>query len=81
LLVSVTFFTALVLPSTTEPKLKLVGESVTGARPVPVSAAVCVPASSTIVSVPVALPAAVGANETEMAQEAPAATLAVQVLV
>ena len=79
--VRVTVLAALVLPTATVPKFKLLEENVTGALPVPVRLTVCVPALSVIVRVPEAEPIAVGVNETEMVQEAPGAMLAVQVLV
>ena len=49
---------------TTLPKLKLVGENVTGALPVPESVAFCVPALSVIVTLPEAVPTTVGVNDT-----------------
>jgi hypothetical protein len=61
----------------------LAGVSVSGATPVPVSATVCglsIEVSLTL-SVPVLVPAAVGANLTLIVQVAPAKTLAAQLLV
>jgi hypothetical protein len=73
-------------PSATAGKVRLVVESVSpGAGPtaVPLSITVCwaLDALSVIVTVPVWLPAVIGAKSTEIVQEAPAATLGVQVLV
>jgi len=79
--VSVTVLAALVLPITIVPRFKELGERVTCAVPDPVSATVCVPALSTIVSALVNDPIAVGVNVTEIVQDAPAARLAPQVLV
>jgi hypothetical protein len=80
-LVSVTVLAALVLPTTMLPKLNETAESVTCAAPDPVTATVCVPALSTIVKVAAADPATVGAKVTATVQEAPGATLALQVFV
>lgn len=66
---------------TTLPKLKLVGENVTGALPVPESVTVCVPALSVIVTLPVAVPTTVGANDTWMVHEAPGVIGLLQLLV
>jgi len=55
---------------TTLPKLKLVGENVTGALPLPESVTVCVPALSVIVTLPEAAPTTVGANDTWMVHDA-----------
>jgi hypothetical protein len=71
---------ALVVPTATEPNPWLAGESVIGAVPVPVKLAVCVPALSTTVRVPVRAPVALGVKVPVMAQLAAAATEA-QVLV
>jgi len=79
--VSVTVLAALVLPTASVPKLRLLEESVTGALPVPVRPTVWVPALSPMASVPENDPMAVGANETEIVQEAAGAMLALQVLV
>jgi hypothetical protein len=79
--VSVTVLAALVLPTANVPKFKLLEETVACAMPFPVRLTVCVPGSSTIVSVPEAAPTVAGANETEMVQDEPAAMLAVQVFV
>jgi hypothetical protein len=71
---------ALVLPTTMLPRLNELTESVTCAVLDPLSATVCVPALSTMLSAPVKEPTVAGANVTEIAQEEPGATL-VQVLV
>ena len=55
-LVTVTVFAALVLPTASDPKLRLVDENVTGALPLPVRLTVCVPALSVIVRTPEAEP-------------------------
>ena len=80
-MVSVTVLAALVWPTTTDPKFKVLAERVTGAIPVPLRLTVWVPALSAIVSVPEAGPRAVGVKETWMVQLAPGAMLALQVLV
>jgi hypothetical protein len=80
-LVTVTVFAALVLPTASEPKLRLVGESVTGELPLPVTLTVCVPALSVIVRTPEAEPTAVGENTTEMVHEAAGARAALQLFV
>ena len=67
--------------STTLPKLKLVGENVTGALPLPESVTVCVPALSVIVTLPEAAPTTVGANDTWMVHDAAGAIGALQLLV
>ena len=67
--------------STTLPKLKLVGENVTGALPLPESVTFCVPALSVIVTLPDAVPTTVGANDTWMVQDAAGAIRAPQLLV
>jgi hypothetical protein len=74
-LVSVTDFAALVLPTSTVPKLKLLTESVTGAVPVPVSAVICglLLALSATLRVPDADPTDVGVNAMRMVQLAPPA--------
>ena len=66
---------------TTLPKLKLVGENVTGALPLPESVTVCVPPLSVIVRLPEAAPTTVGANNTWMVQEAVGAIGPLQLLV
>jgi hypothetical protein len=71
---------AVVLPTATEPKPWVVGVRESGAVPVPVRPAVCVPALSTTVRVPVRAPVALGVKVTVMAQFAAAVTEA-QVLV
>jgi hypothetical protein len=84
-LVSVTVMTALVLPSTTVPKFRVLAERVTGELvlpPVPLRLTVCEPlrALSLNVRLPVAAPVAVGVKVTPTAQLAPAARLVPQVL-
>jgi len=66
---------------TTLPKLKLVGENVTGALPLPESVTVCVPALSVIVTLPEADPTTVGANDTWMVHDAAGAIGPLQLLV
>jgi hypothetical protein len=66
---------------TTLPKLKLVGENVTGALPVPESVTVCVPALSVIVTLPDAAPTTVGANDTWMVHDAAGAIGPLQLFV
>lgn len=80
--VSVTVLAELVLPTVTVPRFKLPEENVTGALPVPVRLTVwgLFPASSVNVSVPVAVPVAMGENVTPTVQVAPAAILDPQVL-
>src|SRR5437867_2539990 len=82
-LLSVTVWTALALPTVTFPKLKLVAESVRFTIPVPLSAAVCgLPdASSETLSVPAREPMAAGVNVTLMLHDFPAATVAPQLFV
>ena len=63
----------LVLPTARFPKLKLFDEKVTGAIPLPLSAATCLPALSVMVTLPLALPAVSGENVTEIVQEEPEA--------
>jgi hypothetical protein len=63
-LVTVTLRALLVLPTATDPNEMLLDDSVTGALPLPVSAIVCVPASSVTVMAPAAAPTTVGANVT-----------------
>jgi hypothetical protein len=79
--VTVTVFAAVVSPTATVPKLRAVDENETAAVPVPVRAAVWVPALSLIVSVPETDPRTVGVKETCMVQEEPGAMLALQLLV
>ena len=67
--------------STTLPKLKLVGENVTGALPLPESVTVCVPALSVIVTLPEAAPTTVGVNDTWMVHDAVGAIGPLQLLV
>ena len=71
---------ALVLPTATVLKFKLVEERVTGALPVPVRVTVCVPALSLMVRDPETGPMAVGANETKMVHVEPGWMLELQVL-
>jgi len=80
-LVNVTVFAALVNPTATEPKFKLLEEKETGALPDPARFTVCVPASSVTVRVPEAEPRTLGVKETWTAQLEPGAMLAVQLLV
>lgn len=80
-LVTVTFFAALVLPSASDPKLKLAAEKVTGALPLPVTLTVCVPALSEIVRIPEAEPATVGEKMTAMLHVAAGAMLPLQLFV
>ena len=80
-LVTVTVFAALVLPTASEPKLRLVEEKVTGALPLPVTLTVCVPALSVIVRTPEAEPTTVGEKTTEMVHDAAGAMLPLQVFV
>lgn len=82
-MVKVIICAALVAPTTTELKLSELGENVTGNDPVPLRFTVCglVRAESVNVSVPVAVPSAVGVNVTLTAQVPPAATLDPQVFV
>jgi hypothetical protein len=70
----------LVLPTATEPNPWFVGVSVIGAVPVPVKLAVCVPALSMTVRVPVRAPMALGVKVTVMVH-LPAAATEGQVLV
>src|SRR5467141_4303622 len=79
-LVTVTVRVELV-PSATVPKLKLVGEKVTGALPLPERVTVCVPALSVIVTLPEAAPTTVGANDTWMVHDAAGAIGPLQLLV
>jgi len=67
--------------TTTLPKLKLVGENVTGALPLPESVTVCVPALSVIVTLPEAAPTTVGVNDTWMVHDAAGAIGLLQLLV
>jgi hypothetical protein len=69
------------VPWTTLPKLKLVGENVTGALPVPESVTVCVPALSVIVMLPDAVPTTLGENVTWMVHDAAGAIAALQLFV
>ena len=80
-LVRVTDFGELVVPTVTVPKLNVLDEKVIDALPVPDSATLCVPASSTNATDPVADPTAVGENVTPTTQEAPAPMLDPQVFV
>ena len=73
--VTVTVFAALVLPTASEPKLRLEEESVTGALPLPVTVTVCEPALSVIVRTPEAEPTTVGENTTAMVHDAAGAML------
>src|ERR1700683_2479157 len=79
----VTVFAAVVVPTVSLPKAKVAGESVTGAAPVPVRLTSCgeFAAVSLMVIAPEMLPVAVGVNVEVMVQEAPALSVAPQVLV
>ena len=81
-LVTVTVFGALVLPTATVPKFKVLGETVTGAVPVPIRLMAwgLVTALSVKLSVPEAGPMAVGEKVTPTLQLAWEAILAPQVL-
>ena len=82
-LVSVTVCGALVVLTSCVAKVRVVGESVTvGAIPVPVRLTVCgLPgALSVTLTVPVRVPAAVGAKDTVMEHCFPAASEVLQVL-
>jgi hypothetical protein len=65
---------ALVIPTATEPNPCVAGVTVMGTVPVPVKLAVCVPAPSTTVRVPVRAPVALGVKLAVMVQLAPTAT-------
>jgi len=80
-LVTVTVLAALVPPSASVPKLKLMGEKVTGALPLPVTLTVCVPALSVIVRTPEAEPTTAGEKVTAMVHDAAGAMLPLQLLV
>lgn len=67
--------------STTLPKLKLVGENVTGALPVPESVTVWVPALSVILTLPEAVATATGVNDTWTVHDALGAIGPLQLLV
>lgn len=80
--VRVTVFAALVVPDAWLEKLKLVGETVAGAVPLPLRLTDCglLAALSVNVRVPLAVPIVVGSNVTPTEQLAPAAMLVPQVL-
>jgi hypothetical protein len=82
LLVTVTDWDELVLPTDTVPKLRELAESVTGVLPVPERLTVCglVNEASVNVSVPEIEPVVVGENVTPTVHLAPAAMLVPQVL-
>lgn len=80
-LVTVTVLAELVLPTANVPKLKLAGERLMGALPLPVRPAVWVPALSVIVTVPEAEPTAVGAKVTWMEHDVAGSMLPLQLLV
>jgi hypothetical protein len=63
-LVNVTVLAALVSFTAIFPKLKLVGDKLTGLLPLPERLTVCVPALPVMMSVPVAEPSAAGINVT-----------------
>lgn len=79
--VSVTVLAELVASTTTEPKFKLLEDTVTGNDPVPLRFTTCglVRAESVNVSTPVADPSAVGMKVTLTVHVLPAATLVTQV--
>lgn len=84
LLVSVTVWAALVVPTSWLPKLRLVAERLTaGATPVPLKLITWgLPAASSVTLIwPVRVPVEVGAKVTLNAQLAPAATVEPQVFV
>src|ERR1022692_2498494 len=78
LFVKVTVMAGLVSPTGSLPKLKLVGERVTGGMPLPVRLAVCglLLALSVTVSFPLSAPKVAGVKEMRMVQVAPLASLA-----
>jgi hypothetical protein len=80
-LVTVTVFAALVLPIASVPKLRLVGENVTGALPFPVTLTVCVPALSVMVRTPEAEPTTVGEKTTAIVHVDAGAMLPLQLFV
>lgn len=81
-MVSVIVLAELVVPTAWLEKLKLVGETVTAAEPVPLRLTVCglVAVLSVSVSVPLSVPVVSGAKVTLTEQLAPAAMLVPQVL-
>ena len=79
--VTVTVLAVLVLPTAHVPKLRLVGDKLTGLVPFPERLTVCVPALSLMVSTPYTEPKAVGVNLTEIVHEAAGAMLALHVFV
>ena len=83
LLLTVTVFAGLVVVTAWFPKPRLVGVTVTGTTPFPVSATVCglLMAPSVNVKVPERVPVVVGANVTLTVQVAPAASELEHVLV
>jgi hypothetical protein len=76
--VNVTVCVALAVPTTVAPKLKLSGASpsVAASCPTPLSDAVCVPALSVTVSVPVRIPVVVGAKAIATVHPAPLPSVA-----
>jgi hypothetical protein len=64
LLVNVTVLAALVSFTAMFPKLRLLGDKLTGLVPLPETFTVCVPALSVMVTIPVAEPSATGVNVT-----------------
>src|SRR5665213_625615 len=78
---SVTVCTALAVFNCCAAKMRLGGvrESVAAVCPIPLSAAVCVPALSVMLKVPVRVPDAVGANATPTVQPAYGASVTTQV--
>jgi hypothetical protein len=79
--VTVTVLAALVFPTASVPKFRLVEDRLTGALPVPFKVTVWVPALSLMVRAPEAEPTTAGVNVIWMLQLALGAMLAVQVLV
>jgi hypothetical protein len=79
--VTVTVRAELMLPAARFPKLTLVGETLTGALPLPESVTACVPALSVIVMPPEAEPTATGVNVTCIVHDAPGVTAPLQLFV
>jgi hypothetical protein len=80
--VTVTDLAALVAPTVTAPRFRVLVENVTGALPVPMRLAICglFPASSVNVRVPVTAPVAAGEKVKPTVQLAPPEVLVPQVL-
>jgi hypothetical protein len=79
----VTILAALVDPTLSLPKARVVGARVTGAKPVPVRLTVCgeFDAESVTEMLPVKAPVADGVNVASIVQVAPPASVEVQLLV